>query len=99
MVAITIDADKAVSYIYTDADGLESGVNDIPHIEQTISDNLKIGRDECCGDNRHISGILDEVMIYDRALAEDEIMALAISGLAVAPIGKLTITWGTLKQR
>lgn len=99
MVAITIDKDKAVSYIYTDASKLTSGVNKIPHIEQTIADNLKIGRDECCGDNRHIKGIIDEVMIYDRALSEDDILKLATGGLAVvAPTAKLTATWGSIKK-
>jgi len=99
MVAITIDPDKAVSYIYTDAGGLKSAVNEIPHIEQTIADNLKIGRDECCGDNRHIKGIIDEVMIYNRALTEDEILQLATSGLAVLDAAdKLATTWGKIKQ-
>ena len=99
MCAITIDKDKAVGYIYTDAEKLQSGKNEIPHIEQTIADSLKIGRDECCGDNRHVSGILDEVMIYNRALAEDEILKLATNGLAVEFKDKLATQWGTIKQQ
>ena len=99
MTAITINADEAVAYIYTDAGGLESGVNGIEHVEQTIADSLKIGRDECCGDNRHIVGIMDEVMIYDRALSEDEVLKLATEGLAVEPgAGKLATKWGAIKQ-
>jgi len=99
MCAITIDKDKAVGYIYTDAKKLESGENKIPHMEQTIADNLKIGRDECCGDNRHVSGILDEVMIYNRPLAEDEILQLATNGLAVEFKDKLATQWGAIKQQ
>jgi hypothetical protein len=99
MVAITIEPDKAVAYIYTDADGLQSAVNAIQHIEQTIADNLKIGRDECCGDTRHVRGIIDEVMIYDRALSEDDISSLAMGGLSVtAPGNGLAATWGWIKQ-
>lgn len=99
MVAVTIAKDQAVAYIYNDAKKkLESGVNKIQHVEQTIADNLKIGRDECCGDNRHVKGIIDEVMIYKRALSEDEILKLAVSGLSVASVGKLTTTWGSVKE-
>jgi hypothetical protein len=99
MVAITIDPDKAVACIYTDADGLQSAVNAIEHIEQTIADNLKIGWDECCGDTRHVRGIIDEVMIYDRALNEDEIFSLATGGLSVnAPGDGLAATWGWIKH-
>jgi hypothetical protein len=99
MCAITIDKDKAVSYIYTDAKKLKSAENKIPHVEQTIADNLKIGRDECCGDNRHIKGIIDEVMIFKSALNEDEITKLADTGLAVVNLeGKLSTTWGHIKN-
>ncbi len=99
MVAITIDPGKAVAYIYTDADGLQSAVNAIEHIEQIIADNLKIGWDECCGADRHVRGILDEVMIYDRALSEDEISSLATGGLSViAPGDGLVATWGWIKR-
>jgi len=99
MVAITIDPDKAVACIYTDADGLQSAINEIPHIEQTIADNLKIGWDECCGEVRHVQGIIDEVMIYDRALGEDEILSLATGGLSVTVSSDgLTATWGWIKK-
>ena len=97
MVAVAIEPDKATSYVYSDADGLNQGVNEIPHIEETV-DNLKFGWDECCGADRHFRGIIDEVMVYDRALTEDEILKLATSGLAVASTGKLTTTWGRTKQ-
>jgi len=99
MTVITIAEDQAVGYVYTDADKLQSGVNKISHLEQTIADNLKIGRDECCGDTRHIMGIMDEVMIYDRVLSEDEVLQLATTGLAVVSEGKLTAQWGAIKQQ
>jgi len=98
MCVLTIAEDQAVGYIYTDAGGLESGVNKIAHIEQIIVDNLKIGWDECCGADRHISGILDEVMIYNRVLNEAEVEQLAVSGLAVEVKDKLATQWGAIKQ-
>lgn len=99
MVAVAIEPDKATSYVYTDADGLKEGVNNIDHIEQTVADNLKFGWDECCGPDRHFQGIIDEVMIYDRALRGDEVVDLATSGLAVVSLdNKLTTTWGKIKQ-
>jgi hypothetical protein len=99
MIAMTITKETAFGYLYTDADKLKSGENKIPHIEQTIADNLKIGRDECCGDNRHVKGFMDEVMIYNRALSADEITKIAVSGLAVDQKDKLAAQWGSIKQQ
>ena len=99
LVAITIEPDKATAYVYTDSGGLKKGVNEIKHIEQTVADNLKFGWDECCGPQRHFKGLIDEVMIFDRALDEDEILSLALKGLAVEPAEKLATTWGKLKIR
>jgi hypothetical protein len=99
MVAITIEPDKATAYVYTDSEGLKKGTNEIKHIEQTVADNLKFGWDECCGPQRHFQGLIDEVMIYDRALSEDEILKLAAGGLAVGPVGKLTTIWGGIKRQ
>ena len=96
-IAIAIEPDKATSFTYTEADGPQSGVNELAHIEETI-DKLKFGWDECCGADRHFKGIIDEVMIFKRALNEDEITKLATTGLAVNPEGKLAITWGQLKD-
>jgi hypothetical protein len=98
MAAITIEPDKAVAYIYTDADGLEQNTNEIAHIEQLV-ENLKFGWDECCGADRHFVGIIDEVMMYDRALSEDEISSLAAGGLSViAPSDGLATRWGWIKK-
>jgi len=98
MLVITIDPDKAVAYVYTDSDGLESGTNEIAHIEQVMADNLKIGWDQC-DNTRFTRGILDEVMIYNRALTKDEVQELATNGLAVSDhIDKLTTSWGAVKR-
>jgi len=98
LVAIAIGPDKATSYIYhKDADKLESEVNGITHIEQTVM-NIKFGWDECCG-ARFFEGLIDEVMIYDRTLNPDEIKRLATIGLSVVESArKLAITWASLKR-
>ena len=60
--------------------------------------DLKIG----CGNNdwNYFKGTLDEVVMYSRLLSEDEVRALA-SGphtTAVAPGGKLGVSWGSIKN-
>ncbi len=97
LAAMTIEPKHAILYIYSDADGLTKGINDIPHIEQQIGP-LNIGWVDCCGGNRYFKGIIDEVMIFDRALSEDEILKLAEQGLAVEALNKLTTTWGKIKR-
>ena len=97
LAAMAIEPKHATLYIYSDANGLTKGINDIPHVEQEIG-VLNIGWVDCCGGNRYFKGIIDEVMIFDRALSEDEIMKLATQGLAVEALNKLTTTWGKIKR-
>ncbi len=95
-VAIAIQPEKATSYVYHAAtDTLETGENEIDHIQQTVM-NLKFGWDECCG-ARYFQGLIDEVMIYNLTLNADEIKKLATIGVAVESAGKLAITWAALK--
>lgn len=52
-------------------------------------------------DSRYVNGILDEVAIWNRALSDDEItqaMNGKLISAAVSPIGKLTVTWGGIKE-
>ena len=97
MVAAVIEPDKATAYVYTDVDGLQSAVNNIPHIEQTV-DALKFGHDPNSA-IRHFDGMIDEVRIYDRALSAEDLRELATGdGTAVAPAGRLATNWGAIKQ-
>ncbi len=49
---------------------------------------------------REFLGLIDEVRIWNRALDEDEIRAeMNISLTPVDPLGKLSITWATLKSQ
>ncbi|MBI1924274.1 hypothetical protein HYR99_08480 [Candidatus Poribacteria bacterium] len=97
MTAIAIEPKKATSYTYSSkTDKLTAKVNAIAHVKQKIV-NLKFGWDECCG-ARYFKGKIDEVMIFNRTLAENEILQLAKQGLAVDSGGKLATTWATIKQ-
>ena len=98
MVSITIEPKKAMSYIYDGVAGkLDAAANEIPHLEQTIT-NLKFGWDECCG-ARYFKGKIDEVMIFNITLTQAEIQQLAKQGLAVDSVGKLAVTWAAIKQQ
>ena len=63
---------------------------------------LHIGLDSCCG-LRFGSGVVDEVAIFNVALAEEDIKEIMTKGLtgmtAVSPKEKLSTTWGYIKAR
>ena len=98
MVAVAIEPSKATAYVYTDANGLQSAVNEIPHIEETV-DALQFGHDPTIAISpRHFKGTIDEVGIYDRALSVEDIRALATSaGAVIASFGRLAASWGAIK--
>ncbi len=74
MLAVTIDPEKAVAYVYTEEGGLIQSTNAIAHIEETVG-ALQIGYSY---GSRFIRGIMDEAAIFNRALSEDEIMGLVL---------------------
>ena len=74
MLAVTIDPDKAVAYVYTDDGGLTQSANAIAHIEETVG-ALQIGYSY---DPRYVRGIIDEAAVFNRALTEQEIMGLVL---------------------
>jgi len=78
MVALVIEPDKASAYVYTEAGGLQQGVNNISHIRQTIND-LKIAWDDHSS-SRQFEGAIDDVRIYNRALSAEEIEELVVAG-------------------
>ncbi|MFX0198359.1 MAG: LamG domain-containing protein, partial [Candidatus Hodarchaeota archaeon] len=76
MVAVAIEPSKATAYICTETDGLQKGVNNIPHIQQSIN-SVMIGWDDHSHFlNRRFCGKMDDVRIYNYALSEDEIRAI-----------------------
>jgi hypothetical protein len=76
MLAVTIDPNRATAYVYTDADGLSQGTNEIEHFEQTLG-ALQIGYSYS---SRYVQGIVDEAAVFNRPLTEEEILAL-VSGI------------------
>ena len=52
---------------------------------------------------QHLGGIwyavaIDEVAVFEEALSNADVKRLHTLALAVEPVGKLTVTWGALKQ-
>lgn len=96
-LAVTVENDNAILYI----DGAAAG--DGEFIMGTGVDSiLRIGATQI--PHRFIDGMLDEVMLYDRALAPDEIKELAkginsATILPVEPAGKLTTTWAGIRKQ
>lgn len=98
LMAIVIQPEKATSYIYHKKNGkFEFADNKRQHIQQTVL-NLNFGWDECCGGNRYFRGLIDEVMIFERALSMGEIKKLSDTALTVASKGKMALRWSLLKS-
>jgi len=95
-LAVTVGNENAILYI----DGKSAGEGGFIMGTGTES-TLRIGATQV--PHRFIDGMLDEVMLYERALSPEEVEMLA-SGidqniiLAVKPTGKLSSTWAAIKQ-
>jgi hypothetical protein len=50
------------------------------------------------GQQQFFNGVIDEIRIYNRALTPEEIAQLWSISFAVASRGKLTTTWGKIKE-
>ena len=94
-LTVTHDGDTTVSfYINGEAD---AATNELP---TTVGNdvNVRVGDD---GKGNKGAGVLDELVIFQRALDEAEIKRLMEEGaeafLAVAPMDKLTTTWASIK--
>ncbi|MFZ2148270.1 MAG: LamG domain-containing protein, partial [Sedimentisphaerales bacterium] len=74
MLAVTLDPDSAVAYVYTDEGGLTQATNAISHIEETVG-ALQIGYSYS---PRYVRGIIDEAAVFNRALTEQEILGLVM---------------------
>lgn len=60
---------------------------------------LLIGKGAKDNNGTSWAGLIDEVRIYDRVLTENEIAELATGVLPVEAKGKLTTTWGNIKDK
>ena len=98
LIAVTVAPDKATSNVYHAETGiLETKEHKRGHFSQFIT-NLRFGWDECCG-SRYFKGLIDEVVIYDRALSADEINKTGTRDVSVERVEKLTTRWGSLKRK
>lgn len=98
LVAVAIEKGRATTYAYTaSTKKLDVAINKIKHLKQSPQ-KFVFGKDDCCG-QRFYKGLLDEVMMFERALDKSEILQLASSGLTnVSTRNKLTTSWGKIKR-
>ena len=110
----TADGDEATAYVAKDGKKPEipaSGqanpqiapepYNLFPDRPLELGAGRQIGGN--AGEDAFLDGIIDDVIIWDRALSEDEVAELASGerpdkALAVKAEGKLTTTWGKVKS-
>ena len=85
-------------------DGAEVGAVELPTDTPDTTANVEIGA--VSYKPSYYSGIIDEVAIFNAALSEEDIkaimdkgLAVAIGAVAVAPAGKLTTTWASIKAQ
>jgi hypothetical protein len=95
-LAVTFDGTDAILYV----DGAEKASNPFKMSTGTDSPLVLSGTVEQL---EGYSGILDNVFLYNRALAPDEVQLLAdgatlVDVLAVEVSSKLAVTWGKIKQ-
>ena len=102
MYTTTYDSDTGEWYIYID--GEEASAMDLTK-NPIDPDNgpVYIGNDTCCA-GRFGDAVIDEVAIFDVALAPDDIKSLYENGLyfavlAVEPADKMTTTWADVKVK
>ena len=100
-ILLSIDRDKETQ-LYIDGVKDPVGGNTSVATNLTSDTPLVIGASNKPDGSRrrYFEGLIDEVAIYNRALNEREIKqnATATDGLAVNPLGKLSLTWGGIKS-
>lgn len=74
--AMSVSEDKATLYLVQDG-RLEKAVNEINHTVDQFDAPLTIGKDPESSGNRHFRGWIDDVRIYNYALDEEQIRAVA----------------------
>ena len=95
-LTVTHDGNKTVSFYINGEE--DDATNELP---TTVGNevNVRVGDD---GKGNKGAGTIDELVIFQRALTAEEIKILYEEGveefLAVAHTGKLTTTWGNIKN-
>jgi hypothetical protein len=73
-VALVVEPTKATVYM-KDATGLHSAVNAVAHAPAAFAGETRLGSD-VCSNSRYFRGMLDDIAIWNRALAPEEIAVL-----------------------
>lgn len=85
--------------MYIDGDVPEYDVNASDHEmpgDMVVPEiNLLIGKRH---DGAFFKGTIDEVMIFSESLSQNDIQSIMNQGLGVKNTGKLSVTWGSLKE-
>jgi len=103
-VAVTWDAKDPNMRLYMNGEEIQSAAMDGTAVGVGPDVKVGVGNQSVSAGagnmDRPFDGIMDDVAIWNRGLTADEITELMTSDnlLAVEPDGKLTTTWGTLKQ-
>ena len=94
-IAEVYDGDTAIIYFNGEEVGNLAGAGDMRE-----NDNCKFWIGSMYATDRWFNGLIDEVCIWNKALAPDEIqrsMAGELVSAAVSKAGKLSTTWGELR--
>lgn len=98
--------DRTEKQIKTYVDGKKNEEKELS-LEGDFSNSysLKIGKHQSA-DSRFFEGLIDEVVIFNKALTKDDINNIMTKGLdealnirAVSPAGKLATAWGVIKNQ
>jgi sialidase-1 len=91
LVGVRVSSD---TFLYVDGEVEANGTNS-ENVDTTL--NLIIGKHPMKAES-YITGAIDDVCIYNRALSEDEVKQnYEAEGAAVESAGKLSLTWGKIK--
>jgi len=111
-VCMTADGTTAIGYVSKDGTTLTQPASDQgnpkpspkPYVvwaDQPLRIGYSVGYGGVLADVRYFDGMIDEVVLYNRALNETEIkdlMAANLAATAVAASGKAATTWGEIKS-
>jgi len=92
----TCDTNKDELKLYVNGELIGTDISGATPVDLT---GLMIGREKS---DRYFHGVLDEVRIYKRVLSEDEVVQnynVESNSIAVNTLGKLTITWASIKNQ
>jgi len=110
-VCTTADGTTCIGYVSKDGTTLEIPASDqtnpkpspAPYVtwaDQPLRIGYSVGYGGVLADVRYFNGLIDEVVLYNRALSEAEIKDLMVANLAVTAVnasGKAATTWGEIK--